>query len=125
MISENSPGTPHVDFGAIDGGTKKKLWWPVPEGNHSVGVVVLATFLVEACEPEVAELKDTSIVDEDVRAFDVTMYNTLAVQVRQAGQHLLTERFAMRDRELVLRLGQDSRQIMIHVLEHHEDRAYS
>ena len=103
-ISRNSPSAPHVDLGAVDGGSKKKLGWPIPECNHTVSVVVLATLLVEAREPEIPELEDTSIVDENVGALDVTMYDSFAVQVRQAGQHLLAEGLAMCDGEFVLRL---------------------
>ena len=51
------------------------------------------------------------------------MNDALAVQVRQTSQHLLAERLAMCDSKLILRLGQDTRQVMIHVLEHHEDGA--
>ena len=93
--------------------------------DDAVGVVALATLLVDPCQAKVGELELTSTVDKDVGSLDVAVDDALVVKVCKPREHLSTKRLQVRIGEHEVCLPQHATQIMVHVLNHHVHRAYT
>lgn len=78
----NVPSAPHVNLRPINRGAKQKFWRPVPQSDHSVRVITLSPFLIEPCQTEVGEFQLSVAVNKDIGPLDITMDNTLVVEVR-------------------------------------------
>ena len=56
-LVKNASDTPHVDRGRVLGGAQEDVGWPVPEGDHLVGVG-LRRHRLGSGEAEVSQLKE-------------------------------------------------------------------
>ena len=83
------PCAPHVNLRSINRRAKQKFWRAIPQSNYSVGVIALSPFLIEPCQSKVREFQLSTAVNQDIRSLDITMDDTLMVEVRQTRQHLL------------------------------------
>ena len=92
MWKSDVPSTPHVNFWTIYSRTKKQLSRSIPLRDDAVGVVALATLLVDPCQAKVGELELTSTIDKDVGSLDVAVDDALVVKVCKPREHLSTKR---------------------------------
>ena len=87
-LDEHAGGAPYVDRRAVLSLAEQQLWRPIPDGDHTVGVVQLSTLAEEASKAKVGELELAFVADQDVGCLDVAMEDSPTMQVVQSLEQL-------------------------------------
>ena len=83
QLGKDTSGTPQVDTYSIIRSTQQQLWWPVPQRHHATGHRLLMVRVEERRQTKVPNLEHTVVIQEQIRALDVTVQHSLVVAVLQ------------------------------------------